>query len=140
MELGKAEIIRWGLDGAIIACGTLLHAALDAADVLAGEGMDLAVINARFIKPLDRVTMLRAIRECPFVVTVEEGTLLGGFGSAVLEAASDAGLDTSRLRRLGIPDQFIEHGGRDELLADLKLDREGIAASCREMAGLAKPL
>jgi len=61
---------------------------------------------------------------------------MGGFGSAVLEAANDAGIDTSRLRRLGIPDQFIEHGNRDELLADLKLDRDGIAEVCREMAGL----
>ena len=136
LELGKAEILRWGLDGAIVAYGTLLHAAIAAADVLSGEGLDLAVINARFVKPLDSETMLRAIRECPFVVTVEEGTLLGGFGSAVLEAANDAGMDTSRLRRLGIPDQFIEHGNRDELLADLKLDRDGIAEVCREMAGL----
>jgi 1-deoxy-D-xylulose-5-phosphate synthase len=136
MELGKAEIVRWGTDGAIVVYGTLLHAAIDAAELLGREGLDVAVINARFVKPLDSETILRAIRECPFVVTVEEGALLGGFGSAVLEAASDAGLDASRVRRLGIPDQFIAHGGRDELLTDLKLDREGIAETCREMAGL----
>ncbi len=65
--------------------------------------------------------------ECSFVVTVEEGTLCGGFGSAVLETANDMGLDTSRVRRLGIPDQFIEHGERAELLADLQLDAPGIA-------------
>jgi 1-deoxy-D-xylulose-5-phosphate synthase len=136
LELGKAEVLRWGTDGAIVACGTLLHAAISAADVLSGEGLEVAVINARFVKPLDSATILRAIRECAFVVTVEEGALAGGFGSAVLEAASDAGLDASRVRRMGIPDQFIEHGSRDELLSELKLDRDGIAAACREMAGL----
>ena len=66
------------------------------------------------------------------MVTVEEAALMGGFGSAVLEAAADAGLDTSRVRRLGIPDQFIEHGERGELLADLGLDAAGIAAACRD--------
>ena len=60
---------------------------------------------------------------------------MGGFGSAVLEAASDAGLDTSRVRRLGIPDRFIEHGGRSELLADLGLDAAGIVRACRQWLG-----
>jgi 1-deoxy-D-xylulose-5-phosphate synthase len=135
MELGKAEILRWGADGAIIVCGTLLAAGLEAAEQLSGEGLELAVINARFVKPLDTETILRAIRECPLVVVVEEGALMGGFGSAVLEAANEAGLDCSRVRRLGIPDRFIEHGDRDELLADLRLDSLGIAQTCREMAG-----
>ena len=76
----------------------------------------------------------RAVRESGFVVTVEEGCLLGGFGSAVLEAASDLSLDTSRIRRLGIPDRFIEHGERGDLLADLGLDAAGIASACRELA------
>ena len=78
----------------------------------ASEGLDVGVINARFVKPLDTDTILRAVEQCPMVVTVEEGALMGGFGSAVLEAASDAGLDASRIRRLGIPDRFIEHGER----------------------------
>ena len=75
-----------------------------------------------------------------FVVTVEEGCLMGGFGSAVLEAASELGLDTSRIRRLGIPDRFIEHAERGELLADLGLDARGIAAACRELVGQASSL
>ena len=91
----------------------------------------MGVVNARFVKPLDTETILRAVRECGFVVTVEEAALAGGFGSAVLEAAAGAGLDTSRIRRLGIPDHFVEHGERDELLADLGLDVEGIASTCR---------
>jgi 1-deoxy-D-xylulose-5-phosphate synthase len=73
------------------------------------------------------------VRDCGFVVTVEEAALMGGFGSAVLEEASNAGLDTSRVRRLGIPDRFIEHAERGELLADLGLDARGIAAACRDL-------
>ncbi len=110
IELGKAEILRWGRDGMIIACGSLLSACVEAADRLAEEGLDVGLINARFVKPLDTQTILRAISQWPFVVTVEEGVLMGGFGSAVLETACDANLDASRVRRLGIPDQFIEHG------------------------------
>ncbi len=92
------------------------------------------MINARFVKPLDTDTLLDALRRSPFVVTVEENALMGGFGSALLEAACDAGISTQHVRRLGIPDQFIEHGERSELLADLLLDVEGIARTCRELA------
>jgi 1-deoxy-D-xylulose-5-phosphate synthase len=134
MELGRAEILRWGTDGVILCLGTLLADCLKAADLLNAEGLDVGVVNARFAKPLDREVVERAVRECGFVVTVEEGTLMGGFGSAVLEAASDLGLDTSRVKRLGIPDRFIEHAERGELLADLGLNATGIAAACRELA------
>jgi 1-deoxy-D-xylulose-5-phosphate synthase len=131
VEFGRAEILSWGEDGMIIACGALLPTCVDAAAALRDDGLEIGVINARFVKPLDANTILRAVRECAFVVTVEEAALAGGFGAAVLEAASDAGLDTSRVRRLGIPDQFIEHGERGELLAGLGLDAAGIAAACR---------
>jgi 1-deoxy-D-xylulose-5-phosphate synthase len=134
IELGAAEVLRDGPDGTIIACGTLLCACLDAAEQLSDEGLELGVINARFVKPLDTPTIVDAVREGPFVLTVEEGALMGGFGSAVLEAASDARLDTSRIHRLGIPDQFIEHGDRSVLLADLGLNGRGIAEACRKMA------
>ena len=77
-------------------------------------------------------TVLRAIEEANVVVTVEEGTLEGGFGSAVLEAANAAGLDASNVIRLGIPDRFIEHAERGELLADLGLDADGIAGAIRQ--------
>jgi 1-deoxy-D-xylulose-5-phosphate synthase len=94
------------------------------------------VINARFVKPFDSERVLRAIRDSGFVVTVEEAALAGGFGSAVLEEAAAAGVDASRVRRLGIPDRFIEHAERNELLADLGLDAAGVATACREMAGI----
>lgn len=134
VEFAKSEIIDWSDEGVILCCGALLSDSLKAAERLRTEGIRVGVINARFVKPLDRETVLRAVRDCGFVVTVEEGALLGGFGSAVLEAAADAGLSTSHVRRLGIPDRFIEHGERGELLADLGLDAAGIAAACRSCA------
>jgi 1-deoxy-D-xylulose-5-phosphate synthase len=134
LELGTAEVLRWGNDGMIVACGTVLPSCVEAAAELAAEGLDVGVINARFVKPLDTETILRAVKESPFVVCVEEGALMGGFGGAVLEAASDAGLDAGHVRRLGVPDRFIEHACRHELLADLGLDTHGIAEACRQMA------
>ena len=89
MELGQAEVLSWGEDGCIVCCGALLPACIDAAAVLRKEGLDMGVVNARFVKPLDRDTILRAVATCGFVVTVEEAALAGGFGSALLEAASD---------------------------------------------------
>ncbi len=131
LELGVSEVLSWGTDGCLIACGALLPRCVEAAAQLSDEGIDVGVINARFLKPLDTTTILRAVRECGFVVTVEEATLAGGFGSAVLEAAVDAQIETRGIHRLGIPDHYIEHGERDELLADLNLDVAGIVATCR---------
>ena len=111
--------------------GTAAGECVQAAEKLAEEGVELAVINARFVKPLDTRAILQAVREQPFVLTVEEGCLMGGFGSAVLEAANAAGLETSHIRRLGIPDRFVEHADRAELLADLGLSSTGIAETCR---------
>ncbi len=118
----------------LLCCGTQLEACFSARDKLAREGVDVGIINARFVKPLDSTLILRALQESPFVVTIEEGVLAGGFGSAVLELASDAGVDSRNLRRLGIPDRFVDHGERAELLADLGLDSEGIVRTCRELA------
>lgn len=129
--VGAAEVVREGTDGMIVACGTLLSQAVEAAGILGAEGVRVGLINARFVKPLDERLLVGAVREYPWVVTVEEGVLMGGFGSALLEACSDAGVDARRLRRLGIPDQYVEHGSRPELLADLGLDSQGIAAVCR---------
>jgi 1-deoxy-D-xylulose-5-phosphate synthase len=84
------------------------------------------------VKPLDKETILRAVETLPLVVTVEEGTLEGGFGSAVLEAANAAGLDTRNVIRRGVPDKFVEHGERNELLADLGLSADALVALVRE--------
>ncbi|MDZ7619030.1 MAG: 1-deoxy-D-xylulose-5-phosphate synthase [Patescibacteria group bacterium] len=139
IELGRAEVLRHGNDGALVACGSVTPDCLAAAHRLAEEGIDLTVINARFVKPLDTQTIVAAVQELPFVLTVEEGQLMGGFGSAVLEAACDAGVDTSRIRRLGLPDRYVEHATRKELLADTRLDADGIAATCRELAQATRP-
>ncbi len=138
LVLGKAEIHRRGKDGMLIACGTLFTDCVEAAERLSEDGLDVGVVNARFVKPLDTAAIAQVVREAPFVITVEEGALMGGFGSAVLEAANEAGVNTSRIRRLGVPDAFVEHGGRAELMADLGLNVEGMVRACHEMAK-AKP-
>lgn len=134
IELGKSEVYRWGEDGMFVAFGSLFSTCVLAAERLAKDGIDIGVINARFLRPLDTDVILKAIQETGFVITVEESTLAGGFGSAVLEAANDAGLPTQHLRRLGIPDRYIEHGERSELLADLGLDVAGLMSAAHQMA------
>lgn len=134
VELGRAEVIQAGGDGTILCCGALLAECLGAAQLLKEQsGLEVGVVNARFVKPLDREVLRRAVEQTGFVVTVEEAALMTGFGSAVLEAANEMGLDTRRIRRLGIPDAFVEHGERGELLADLGLDSQGIFHTCREL-------
>lgn len=132
VELGQAEVLEWGEDGVFLVFGSLFPDCVKAADKLRKEGLDVGVINARFAKPLDRNTILRAVEQLPLVVTVEEGTLEGGFGSAVLEAANAAGQDTRGIVRLGIPDRFVEHAERNELLADLGLDVDGLCRTVRQ--------
>ena len=134
IELGKSEIIHWGTDGAIIACGAMLQQAIAASELLKLDGLDVAVINARFIKPLDLQMLAKVFEECRFVVTVEEAALMGGFGAAVLEAACEQGWDTRIMKTLGVPDRFIEHSDRNDLLADLGLDPAGIAKTCRALS------
>jgi 1-deoxy-D-xylulose-5-phosphate synthase len=135
VELGQAEIYEWATDGMLVAFGSLFPTCVKAAEKLREEGIEVGVINARFAKPLDKATLLKAVEELPLVVTVEEGTLEGGFGSAVLEAANAAGLDTRNVIRLGLPDRFVEHAERGELLADLGLDAKGICATVRKALG-----
>ncbi len=135
MELGQAEIYEWATDGALIAFGSLFATCVKAAEKLRDEGIELGVINARFAKPLDKTTLLKAVEDLPLVVTIEEGTLEGGFGSALLEAANAAGLDTRHVVRLGLPDHFVEHAERHELLAELGLDVNGICRAVRRALG-----
>jgi 1-deoxy-D-xylulose-5-phosphate synthase len=133
LELGQAEIHEWGEDGALVAYGSLFPTCVKAAECLRKEGYNIGVINARFVKPLDKATLLRAVEELPFVITVEEGTLEGGFGSALLEAANAAELDTRHIVRLGIPDRFVEHAERPELLTELGLNVEGLCRTVRSI-------
>ncbi len=135
VELGQAEILEWETDGVLLACGTMVGTCLRVAERLRQiYSLRVGVINARFIKPLDRDTIAKALEECGFVLTVEEGCLMGGFGSAVLEAASDAGLPTTHLRRLGLPDRYIMHAERDEQFAEVGLDVDGITRAVLDLA------
>ncbi len=135
IEAGHAEPLLEGRDGLIIGCGSLIGSCLEAADQLREEGLDVGLLNARFIKPLDQQSLLHRLEAAAWVVTVEENTTQGGFGSAVLEVVNEAGLRTGPILRLGIPDRFVEHGDRGELLAELGLDAAGIATACRKLAG-----
>jgi len=132
IELGKAEVIDWGEDGCFVCFGAFVPMCQLAAAKLREEGLHIGVVNARFVKPLDKDVLFRAIETLPLVVTVEEGTLEGGFGSAVLEAANAAGLDTRNIVRRGLPDRFIEHGERSELLAEVGLDLASLMETMRK--------
>lgn len=111
---------------AILAFGTLLYPALQA-----GEALDATVVNMRFVKPLDTELLLEMAGSHDLLVTVEEGCVQGGAGSAVAEALSAAGLNTP-LMMLGLPDAFVEHGEPAKLLALCGLDAEGIEQAVRE--------
>ena len=131
IELGKSETLREGRDGVIVCAGVQLIDCLAAAEELAESGLDVGVVNARFVKPIDLDMVRDAIDNHGFVVTVEEAMLQGGFGSAFLEAANDMGLDSRKVTRIGIPDVFVPHGDRPGLLSDLKLDTKGIVETCK---------
>ena len=114
LEIGKAEVIRDGGDVAIFSLGNMLPEAESLAKLLRAEGQSVAVINARYAKPVDAECIARYGRTCGLLVTMEDHALAGGFGSAVLEALSDAGLETPVVR-VGWPDNFIEHGKTESL-------------------------
>lgn len=129
---GKAEVLRQGTDATIVAIGAMVEPSLVAADRLAEQGISAGVINARFAKPLDTETILAAADKP--LITVEENVLAGGFGSAVLEAANDAGL-TARILRIGLPDHFVAHGDTGRLRDDNGLSPEKIAARIAAFLG-----
>ncbi len=110
LPIGKAEMLRNGEDVGIIAVGPMVGLAMDSAEQLNELRLQAAVVNLRFIKPLDEEMILDLARRCKRIVTVEEGALMGGMGSAVLELLADRGLTDVRVTRLGLPDHYIEHG------------------------------
>jgi len=132
IELGKAEIIRNGTDIAIAAVGTMVAQAIKAAEVLETEGISLEVINPRFVKPIDRELFSQLFDRFDTIITIEDGQSIGGFGSAIIEYANELKSNT-HIEVMGIPDKFIEHGTQEELLADLKLDSDGIIEKVKEI-------
>ncbi len=125
LPVGKGEIRRTGKGVALLAFGTLLYPALQAA-----EQLDATVVNMRWAKPLDVDLLLQIAADHDALVTLEDGCIMGGAGSAVLEALAGAGLAKPVLQ-LGLPDKFIEHGDPAKLMAMLGLDAAGIEASVR---------
>ncbi len=126
-EIGKAEILRKGADGVLLAYGAMVYRCLHAAEKLSERGIEVTVVNARFAKPLDRALILDLVRNHKLIATVEDHALMGGFGSAVLELVTEEREDAGKIVRMGIPDRFIEHGSRNLMLKNIGLDEEGIA-------------
>jgi len=137
LPIGKGELLRDGTDVAIVAIGVPVWQAVKAAEQLGQEGLSTAVINARFAKPLDHELIMEVAKRVRYVVTVEEGCKMGGFGSAVLEALSDAGLTGVTTKILGLPDWYIEQGPQDLLREKYGLTAEGIYQSVKDLVGKA---
>jgi 1-deoxy-D-xylulose-5-phosphate synthase len=138
LEIGKAEFLRNGKDIAIVAIGHTVLPALRAAEDLAPLGIDAAVVNARFVKPLDRDLLRDVVKRVPALITVEDHAVAGGFGSAVLELLADEGISDVRVRRLGVPDRFIPHGTQDELRKLCGFDQEAITQAALQMVRLGR--
>ena len=126
VEIGKGEILREGRDGVIIAYGAMVYPSMECADMLAEKGIDVTVVNARFAKPLDEDLIMKVAGKNQIVITVEDHTEVGGFGSAILELLVEKGINTQNIHKMGIPDKFTEQGSRDIILKTLNLDAEGI--------------
>ncbi len=130
IEIGKAEILREGPDAVIIAYGSMVYPAIDAAKLLEKQGTSVTVVNARFVKPFDEDLILDLVRSSQLIVTVEEAYLAAGFGSAVLELLEEKGVsDKIKVVRMGVPDEIVTHGDPKKLLAQYGLDADGIAAA-----------
>ena len=125
LEFGKAQILRKGKDIALFAIGLMVDIAEQTADLLEKNGYSVAVVNARFVKPLDEDVIVRLGREVQLLVSLEENTIHGGFGSGVLETLSVSGICVPTLQ-LGVPDRFIEQGNPDEQLRSAELSMEQI--------------
>ena len=139
LPLGKAEILEEGEDLVILAIGSCAQAALRAYDLLAEKGIRAAVVNARFVKPLDEELICSFASKTGKVLTIEENALQGGFGSAILELLGEKGLKEVAIKRLGIPDVFVEHGTQEELRHKYGLDAEGIVHAAEELFRLSGP-
>jgi 1-deoxy-D-xylulose-5-phosphate synthase len=133
IEIGKGEIKRQGKSVAMLAFGSMV-----APSVGAGGELNATVANMRFVKPLDVGLVKQLAQEHDYLVTVEEGSIMGGAGAAVAEALAAEGI-VKPLLMLGLPDKFIDHGDPAALLAGVGLDAKGIAASIRQRFGAAEP-
>lgn len=125
IEIGKGQELKAGDDVAIISIGTVGNYALEAAESLSAEGISVGIYDMRFVKPLDEDLLHKVFKNYSKIITVEDGCLMGGFGSAVLEFAADHSY-TSSIKRLGIPDRIVEHGDQSQLHKECGYDKEAI--------------
>ncbi len=137
LEIGKWEWLKDGNDTVILAVGSMVNYAYQAASILHGDGIEVGVVNARFVKPLDTEMLTKIMKDYKKVITIEENNLPGAFGSAVSEFITDNGYDT-KLLRLGLPDGYVEHGTQAELHRLLEIDAEGIVKKVKSFVGSIK--
>jgi 1-deoxy-D-xylulose-5-phosphate synthase len=130
---GKARVVSKGTDGTFLCYGSILETALVATKQLNDQGLSVGAVNARFAKPLDTTLIGEIIATGKPLVVCEDHAVIGGFGSAVLEAASAMNLNTENVRLLGLPDRFIAHASRGEQLAQAGLDADSLASTLKEM-------
>ena len=133
LEIGKAEILRQGGDVVIAAIGHTVLPALKAAEELAPLGIDASVVNARFVKPLDKNLFRDLLTRVPRLITVEDHVVTGGFGSGLIEFLADEGFTGVEVKRLGVPDRFIPHGTQDELRKMCGFDKDAIAQATLQL-------
>jgi 1-deoxy-D-xylulose-5-phosphate synthase len=133
LKVGKGEVLLEGDDVLILAVGSTVYPSLEAAQRLGEDGIGASVINCRFVKPVDGDLICTMAEKLGKVLTVEENVLDGGFGSAVLELFCERGLSWVKVRRIGIPDQFVEHGSQETLRKMYGIDTEGIEKEAREL-------
>jgi 1-deoxy-D-xylulose-5-phosphate synthase len=135
LEIGKGEIVFNGENAemAIVAVGATVYPAIAAAGKLKEQGIDVRVINARFVKPLDEKLLCDTVKSLKRIITVEENVLMGGFGSAILELFEEKGIRDAIVTRLGIKDEFVEHASQDELRKRHGIDEEGIMEAAQRM-------
>jgi len=134
VAIGKGVLLRRGTDASLVAVGSMVRIAEDAADILARSGVNVSVVDARFIKPLDAGLILSVAASGAPVFALEENAMTGGFGEGVLELCAGRGLP-NRITVLGIPDRFVPHGTRAELLGEIGLTAEGVAAAVERGIG-----
>jgi 1-deoxy-D-xylulose-5-phosphate synthase len=133
LPIGKAELLRDGTDLVIAAIGQAVLPSLKAAQDLAPLGISAAVVNARFVKPLDGELFGALLRRVPRLITVEDHVIAGGFGSSLIELLADQGITGVEIKRLGVPDRFIPHGTQDELRKLCGFDKDAIAQAALQL-------
>ncbi len=135
IEVGKGRCIKSGDELALISIGTIGHKAQLAAIEMAREGISIAHYDMRFLKPIDEALLHEILSKFKNIITIEDGTIVGGLGSAVLEFAADHGY-SPKVNRLGIPDRFVDHGTQSELLRECEYDKAGIVKAIKKMLNI----